>query len=370
MQELTNSWKKIDFKAEGDVMEEEGGEEEEAENDEEVEAPSSSKAPKGEKRDYGKARKWQRLLKSGQIPDDIVQMYNCTALKQKQPRLFRTQLINKLFQVDSNGEYTLCSDSPSFQAWKTNIDKVWASQQTIGLPPMVMLWQIFHGNQAAMQSAEASGQIYERNGLYHYGSTSSGRSKSTADQMDLQGGAVDLDASSFSAMSSFLGKRDWAKYGTELGEIESQQPMLKRGKSQLCLTDAPQVSMGLAIPPSQTQLPPAEPKLVKLTWKQVEKSIGDAKGANERLQRDCGRLVVKVRSTGDEKLITKAKTMVGLLAENISALTECQMWEQVPDTDGNEKAKVETFFANLAKKKEEVNEGLEELKAVCKARGL
>ena len=129
---------------------------------------------------------------------------------------------------------------------------------------------------------------------------------------------------------------------------------------QLCLADAPQVSMALAIRPSQKQLPPAGHKLVKLIWKQVEKSIGDANG----------RLVVKVRSTGDEKLITKAKTMVGLLAENISALTECQMWEQVPDTDGNEKAKVETFFANLAKKKEEVNEGLEELKAVCKARGL
>ena len=131
-------------------------------------------------------------------------------------------------------------------------------------------------------------------------------------------------------------------------------------ESQLCLADAPQVSMALAIRPSQKQLPPAGHKLVKLIWKQVEKSIGDANG----------RLVVKVRSTGDEKLITKAKTMVGLLAENISALTECQMWEQVPDTDGNEKAKVETFFANLAKKKEEVNEGLEELKAVCKARGL
>jgi len=126
------------------------------------------------------------------------------------------------------------------------------------------------------------------------------------------------------------------------------------GESQLCLADAPRVSMALAIRPSQKQLPPAGHKLVKLIWKQAEKSIGDAKGANERLQRDSGRLVVKVRSTGDEKLITKAKTMV----------------EQVPDTDGNEKAKVETFFANLAKKKEEVNEGLEELKTVCKARGV
>lgn len=31
---------------------------------------------------------------------------------------------------------------------------------------------------------------------------------------------------------------------------------------------------------------------------------------------------------------------------------------------------MESFFADLAPKTEEVNEGLEELKAVCKARGL
>ena len=370
MKELTSSWKKIDFKAEHDGTEEEEGEEEESFANDEVVEPSGSKVAKEDKRHYGKARKWQRMLKAGNIPDDIVQMYNNAALQQKQPRLFRTQLINKLFQVDSNGDYTLCSDSPSFQAWKKNVDKVWASQQTIGMPPMVMLWQVFHGNEQAMQSAEAAGQIFERNGMYHHASTSAGRTKSTSDQMDLQGGSVDLDANSFSAMSSFLGQRDWAKYGQWSDETEAQQPMLKKGKSQLCLTDAPQAYMAMAVPPSQKQLPSAEPKVVKLSWKMVEKTVGDAKGANERLQRDCGRLVVKVRSTGDEKLISKAKAMVSLLAENIAALTECQMWELVPDTGGNEKPKVEAFFANLAKKTEEVNEGLEELKAVCKARGL
>ena len=367
MQELTSSWK-IDFQAGKDGTEE--GEEEENFDDDDVVEPSSSKATKDEKRHHGKARKWQRMLKAGQIPDDIVQMYNNTALQQKQPRLFRTQLINKLFQVDSNGEYTLCSDSPSFQAWKTNVDKTWASQKTVGMPPMVMLWQVFHGNELAMQAAEAAGQIFERNGMYH-AATSAGRCKTTADLMDLQGGSVDLDASSFAAMSNFLGKRDWAKYGQELEDPASEPPALKRGKSTLCLTDAPQASLALAIPSSQAkQVPLAEPKVLKLTWKMVEKTIGDAKGANERLQRDCSRLVVKVRTAEDDKLINKAKALVALLAENISALNECQMWEQVPGTDGNEKSKVESFLSNLAKKTEEVNEGLEELKAVCKARGL
>lgn len=98
--------------------------------------------------------------------------------------------------------------------------------------------------------------------------------------------------------------------------------------------------------------------------------MGDAKDANERLQRDCNRLVVKVRGAHDEKLIEKMRTMVALLSENLQVLQECQMWESIPNSNGNEKDKVESFFKELAKKTEEVNEGMEEVKAVCKARGL
>ena len=85
---------------------------------------------------------------------------------------------------------------------------------------------------------------------------------------------------------------------------------------------------GSLAPPSNQAVPPSQPKVVKLSWKMLEKTVGDAKGANERLQRDCGRLVIKVRAAADEKLISKAKAMVALLSENISALNECQMWEQ------------------------------------------
>ena len=401
--------KAIDFSKQGKEAEE-GEEEEEFEDDEEVEpeevkkgpnkGPQAKKAPKAkakakakagsksgkntgktgkvqkgklkkkteDKRHYGKARKFQRMLKSGQIPDDIMKLYQDQALREKQPRLFRTQLINSLFQQDDNGEYVLCSDSPSFQAWKCNVDKKFSSQQTTGVPQMIMLWQIFHGNADAMKEAERQGQIFERGGLWHHASATSGREKSTADQMDLQGGSVDLDANSFAAMSNFLGKRDWAKYGEkQLGDSVQQ---LKRGKSTLALCDGEVSLDNLQLLPSTSSKQPKEPKLVKLTWKMLEKNIGDAKGANERLQRDCSRLVVKVRPSGDEKLIQKAKTTVSKLAENIAALNECQMWEEVPNTDGNEKTAVESFFGEIAQKTEEVNEALEELKAVCKARGL
>lgn len=120
----------------------------------------------------------------------------------------------------------------------------------------------------------------------------------------------------------------------------------------------------------QLALPPSEPKVVKLQWKVLEKTVVDAKDANERLQRECNRLVVKVRGASDEKLAEKIRAMVALLATNIGSLNECQMWEEVPASNGNEKSKVESFFQEVAKRTEEVHESLEEVKAVCKARGL
>ena len=161
---------------------------------------------------------------------------------------------------------------------------------------------------------------------------------------------MDLDANSFAAMSNFLGKRDWAKDGEkQLGDSVRQ---LKRGKSTLALCDAELFLDNLQLMPSGSAKQPKEPKLVKLTWKMLDKNIGDAKGANERLQRDCSRLVVKVRHSGDDKLIQKAKATASKLAENISALNECQMWEEVPNIDGNEKeCSGKLFWGNCSKDK-------------------
>lgn len=125
----------------------------------------------------------------------------------------------------------------------------------------------------------------------------------------------------------------------------------------------------LALPSSEPK-EVKEPKVVKLQWKVLQKTVGDAKDANERLQRDLNRLVVKVREAADEKLTEKIRDHVALLANNLGILNECQMWEEVPNSSGNEKNKVEKFFQEVAEKTERVHEGLEEIKAVCKARGL
>lgn len=58
-----------------------------------------------EKRSYAKARKFARLLKANQVPDDILQMYTEAAKKSTAPRLFRNETINRLNSQNSKGQY-------------------------------------------------------------------------------------------------------------------------------------------------------------------------------------------------------------------------------------------------------------------------
>ena len=363
--ERTSAWKALDFDAEDDQKEGEGEEEEEKEVDEEVDA--------NDKRDYAKARKFGRLLKNGQVPDDILKMYNDDAMQSKQPRMYRTTLINELFRKDSKGEYIMCHKDPEFLSWKKNLDTSFATEKTLGVPYSIMLWQVFQGNELAMQTAHSRGDIYEAKGFWHHAKVSAGRTKQTTDEMQLKSGPAALSVDEYAGISNFMSSRLWAKFGQSCGDEHEPSPALKRGKSTLALESATfQGSSSSGMHSKQLALPaPApEPKVVKLAWKVLQSPIGDAKDANERLQRNFNRLVVKVRGAQDDKLTEKMKTMVALLAENPSLLNQCLMWEQVPNSDGNEKSEVEKFLKELASKTDEVHEGMEEVKAVCKARGL
>ena len=108
---------------------------------------------------------------------------------------------------------------------------------------------------------------------------------------------------------------------------------------------------------------------MKMSWKVLEQTVGDAKDANERSHRNCSRLVVKVRGS-DTQLENDMKNVMDKLQENLNQLSQCQMWNQVPNSNGNEKPLVEDFFQAVASRTEEVNEGMEKVKGVCRARGL
>ena len=145
LKERTLAWKKLKLEDEDEGGAEEGEEEEVLEEDPEVDTK--------EKRNYGKARKFARAPQAGEIPDDIKEMYNNASKYSNHPRLFRTELVNRLFKKTSKGEFVLCHGEPTFASWKRNQDIKFTAAESVGVPYMVILWQTFHGQEHALQEA-------------------------------------------------------------------------------------------------------------------------------------------------------------------------------------------------------------------------
>ena len=53
---------------------------------------------------YPKIRKCARMIKSGQVPEDLQQLYEEGSKHSPPPRLFKSQFINKVFQQNTRGE--------------------------------------------------------------------------------------------------------------------------------------------------------------------------------------------------------------------------------------------------------------------------
>lgn len=133
----------------------------------------------------------------------------------------------------------------------------------------------------------------------------------------------------------------------------------------LMLEDSPPAPQAKA--PAVEVVKPKPPP--KLTWKSVQSTVADAKSANERLLRDASRYVQKIREANDTGLVSKMSDIMDALQGNIKMLTDCQMWENISGTEML-KSNVEEWMKKLADKTDQSNEKLEEVKAICKARGL
>ncbi|CAE7268555.1 unnamed protein product [Symbiodinium sp. CCMP2592] len=263
-------------------------EEQEAEDDE---------SKNEETRDVGKARKMARMLKAGNVPEDVRKLYE-SANQQSNPRLFKTELINRLFQVNKSGNYTMCTTSPDFQSWKANTDTKFSEGYSTGESYSVMLWKVFHGNEEALKTALRRGDVYEQGGLYHTLTVRTGRTKTSNDTQQLSGGCASLDVEQFDALSSFFSGRPWALQGSQSFETATNRESgpetsvvlgNSSGQRQLALQDKPAVE-------------------VEVKWKVVETNLSEAKQALDRLQRDAQRYVSKVKLLGDSDLSEEIHT--------------------------------------------------------------
>ena len=68
------------------------------EGEEEDQKEAGPEVSPDETRNYAKARKFAKMLKKGQLPEEIKLMYMQAAQNSESPRLFRTEMINRPFQ--------------------------------------------------------------------------------------------------------------------------------------------------------------------------------------------------------------------------------------------------------------------------------
>lgn len=201
------------------------------------------------------------------------------------------------------------------------------------VPYSRMLWQAFQGNEQAVLQAQGRGDIYESEGMFHHRKVSAGRTKTSADELQVSGGSVALKVDEFSEMSKWLGTRGWSKFGNSMLPAAEEDKAEKTTKArQLCLQDVQPPGSFNPGGPSSSARPS---KTMKLPWEKVLPTVSEPKAANERLQRDCSRMVMKVRG-GDPELVTKIKVTMAQLTDNVGKLGECQMREEVPGIDVKE----------------------------------
>ena len=114
----------------------------------------------GDKRDKGKAEKWHKLLKSGQLAPQLVDMWTHGAKESgKGERNYRTSLINTTMAKQKDGSYAVNTDNHMYKSYKETFHKHISKDQMKALPRGIMLATHFHGNAQLMQASIDSGEL-------------------------------------------------------------------------------------------------------------------------------------------------------------------------------------------------------------------
>lgn len=266
-------------------------------------------------------------MDAGQLPEEIRELYEKGpegAMTAGGKRLFRTNLINKLFQKTSNGQYVLATDTPVWKSFVQQTDTKYTDAGSKGVPRSILLWQVFQGNERALEDAIACGDVYEKDGFFHYGRLKTGRSKAQEQTMHLGGGEAKVSVDEMQDLhAGFFGKRPFQQGGGEVWQKAfSDSPLHQRRSS--ASTEAP--------PKRQKALCDGtveEPEDVKdmVKWSNVDRQVGEAKLTQERLLKDAGRYASKVRGCKEQQLSKMLKEVIAICNTNLTDLQHCQMFQ-------------------------------------------
>ena len=275
---------------------EEGEEEEEKEEDEEVEEE--------EKRDRLKSGKFQRLLKSNQVPANIKAVWQACDSRRK-----KTQLLNRLFvKCDRTGQWKMKANSPEFVAFLRNTDRSYSGQESQSYPKSIMLHTYYNSNLEAMQQAVRDGDIVETVGAdgklwYSFETMKEGSQRRTDNTMELHRGKVKLQQGEHSALEDTMEQFDWKQFGSP----QKTGASASGSKQPLAIAD--------------------QPKLIK--WDAIEAHLVEAKAAQDKMMKDIQRCLPGVQKgkTQDESLVTKFREIHGTTQSNSQKISDALMWK-------------------------------------------
>ena len=275
----------------------EGAEEEVPENDEEVD-------PNDQKRNKYAAAKFQSLLKSGQVPEHIKQMW------EKGNRQLKTELVNNLFQQDKKtGKWQMNANNPEFERMVKTQEEAFGKDQVESFPRSVMLYSIFRGDQQALEKAIADGEVIETETggkvLLGFQKVKAGKKRSNLDETKTKSGAAALTQEGYAHMADLASKFQWHSFGKKaLGDGQEDSSSGAKKKALLAIQDKQ-----------------------ALTWDTCEGVFQEAVAAQDRLLKEAGKVQQAVAASKDTNLIGQFKESYSAFKSNHTLLQEALLWK-------------------------------------------
>ena len=194
--------------------------EEEPEEEEEGGLNVSDEESDGEYRDKGKGQKWKKMCDQNAIPSHILEMFHKESKKQKDPRKWKTQIINKLFKKNPvTKKYDMVADQPWFNNFREASTTDFGVDQTKGEPKSVFLHSKFHGNEEGLRQAIAMGDVqeWEADGTIwcSYRSTKAGTKKKNEEKQQVGGGQVAISTEQHKALTGAFKSMRWTFSGSQ-----------------------------------------------------------------------------------------------------------------------------------------------------------
>lgn len=131
-----------------------------AEMKENAKEDPNTEDPGSDVRHKGKGEKFNKLLRAGQLPAQIVHMWEHGAASSGMgERAYKTKLVNTLMKQQSDGSYLVDTDCHMYKRYQEVYETHLSRDQQKAVPRGIMLASYFHGDEALMNKSIASGEL-------------------------------------------------------------------------------------------------------------------------------------------------------------------------------------------------------------------